>query len=243
MNHSHRHGSRDPMDRFIGSLRTVAKRLGEEIEAGAQQVRRQLDTISVERQLRERYRELGQLAYQVTKESTDPDPRFQRLAAEIDGLYRLLDMTRGEAAEAADREPKAGKQAPAATEQGVAGNDSPAADQAAEEPVAQQKPTVATVSDTVSPPPESASAGAETAGAPAPAPAEATPESEPSAVEEVVVESVKGVGPSFAMKLRAAGIETAHDLASRRVQDIMEVLAIPEKRAQRILEAAREIAS
>ena len=55
------------------------------------------------------------------------------------------------------------------------------------------------------------------------------------------LQQVKGIGPVFAKKLQAAGIETLGELTAVSPEKLAEVLSIPESRAETILIEAKRI--
>ena len=68
-------------------------------------------------------------------------------------------------------------------------------------------------------------------------------DTEPDAVAETPedLQQVKGIGPVFAEKLRAAGIQSISALTAVSASDLAERLNIPESRATNILAAAQNL--
>jgi predicted flap endonuclease-1-like 5' DNA nuclease len=73
--------------------------------------------------------------------------------------------------------------------------------------------------------------------------AEAEPEDEPETSDlenaDDAVDSIKGIGPSYADKLNDAGVETVGDLVSMGAEAIAAESEISEKRAQRWIDRAQ----
>lgn len=68
--------------------------------------------------------------------------------------------------------------------------------------------------------------------------AESETETEPEVGADESVETIQGIGPSYAERLREAGIETVGDLRGADVTDLAEETGLSEKRVGRWVERA-----
>jgi len=70
---------------------------------------------------------------------------------------------------------------------------------------------------------------------------EPTPEGEadPAATEGDDLEELKGIGPTYAERLRAGGIQSIPDLAETDVETLAELAEVPASRAEGWLEQTR----
>lgn len=72
-------------------------------------------------------------------------------------------------------------------------------------------------------------------------PAGEASEEEPPSESSVTLTDVSGIGPVYATRLAAAGVNTVEDLAGANPEEIAEAVEAPMGRVQRWIDAARQM--